>query len=277
MASATYSWLGPDNVNFDSIRPNARIGLYLYKYQAPTPLNLQSFSDAKSYFSRIRQLDDPEEGIINAIRPEDVQPHFWEPLVGEMGIGIQLGTMLTDENRPRALELGKARWKEVTELLSSLGIYCLSEIPNSPRMWEIYGANHQGFCIGFAICDFQLPGSGPIPVPERIVYEPKGVQDIHFGHLCATTPSVEARAIKLLLTKHDKWAYQRERRIFSPASGAYRFPWPLAHVIFGAACSSSTRREIGHAAAHFSGGKLEFYEAQPNTSGIIRIVRVVET
>ncbi|RYG99389.1 MAG: DUF2971 domain-containing protein [Alphaproteobacteria bacterium] len=113
---------------------------------------------------------------------------------------------------------------------SSVGIYCVSTVPDDILMWSHYASDHRGICLEF-------DGLGALMAQAqrvRYVLERPSINPY------AGEP--ERRMECALLTKAKPWEYEAEWRIVSEdGPGPVRFgPAELTGIIIGAAAPQAT-------------------------------------
>ena len=125
--------------------------------------------------------------------------------------------------------------------IDSIGILCLSELPDHPRLWSEYADSGHGACL----C---LDVGRLLASKEYSFYKP---QEVHYldapPHIW--NPEAEdqlAETAATLLRKKRRWEYQREFRILRlDGVGHHRMPTDsLRAVILGARLSEAERRII---------------------------------
>jgi len=117
----------------------------------------------------------------------------------------------------------------IKDVMSKIGVYCLSEVNNDILMWAHYTKSHEGICLIF---DTQIPNSifnQAFSVQYKVRYAKVNVLNINSLN----------DFNKTVLTKSRHWKYEKERRIIMTEQeggfGEYKFPpEALAGVILGA-------------------------------------------
>ena len=128
--------------------------------------------------------------------------------------------------RTRDFEFMENLKQEIENMLSEIGIYSLSRIPDDILMWSHYADCHQGFCVKF----FDDENDSFIAGRQEISYSDEypimnPIKDDDF-----------VRLTKTLLTKAKHWEYEKEWRIidYENGPGVKHFPpHLLVGVIFG--------------------------------------------
>jgi hypothetical protein len=114
-----------------------------------------------------------------------------------------------------------------------LGVFCLCEHPDDILMWSHYGAAHCGLCLEFRtdLNNEAEPSSGSLPTNSSPAPMPVSYS--------STFPSVgffdsdERQVQAILLTKADRWRYEREWRIIDFNGPGLRQFRDLSGIIFG--------------------------------------------
>jgi hypothetical protein len=125
--------------------------------------------------------------------------------------------------------------------INSIGILCLSELPDHPTLWRDYADRGHGACL----C---LDAERLLVSKEYSDYKPQEVRYLdappHLWNLEAEDQLAETAAT--LLRKKKRWEYQREFRILRPDGvGNHRMPTDsLRAVILGTRLSEAKRRRI---------------------------------
>jgi hypothetical protein len=127
------------------------------------------------------------------------------------------------------------------QAIDSIGILCLSELPDHPKLWRDYADRGHGACL----C---LDAERLLASTEYSDYKPQEVRysdaPPHIWNPEAEDQLAETAAT--LLRKKRRWEYQREFRILRPDGvGHHRMPTDsLRAVILGARLSEAERRII---------------------------------
>jgi hypothetical protein len=100
------------------------------------------------------------------------------------------------------------------------GMTCFSETPSDVRMWSHYGDEHKGVVVGL---DRSLLGINLLPVQCKR-------ERVHYTASQFANPQVEW-AVKLLTTKSEDWAYQKEwRAVLRFGEAPLEFDNQLGHI-----------------------------------------------
>ena len=121
------------------------------------------------------------------------------------------------------------------QVRNNIGVYCVSERPDSLLMWSHYAESHSGLCLEFD------SSAIPFAIAQPVVYQ-KARRPVG-----RATESDEQSMEKALLTKSDDWDYEEEWRVieYQLGSGIYEIPNDaLTGVILGARISNDHEQEI---------------------------------
>ncbi len=123
------------------------------------------------------------------------------------------------------------------QVIDSIGILCLSELPDHPKLWREYADRGHGACL--CLDAARLLASKQYPQEVEYLDAP-----LHIWNPEAEDQLAETAAT--LLRKKRRWEYQREFRILRPDGvGPHRMPTDsLRAVILGARLSEAERRII---------------------------------
>ncbi len=188
---------------------------FLYKYRAIDDDNIdrtrRMFTDNEVYFANVDQFNDPfdckfdysfdasdRDAKTYLLRGLERNFPNWNRLQKRNWIAKHL-KMFRGKNSgfEENLKQGTAR------ILSEIGIYSLSRVPDDILMWSHYANCHKGFCIKF----FDDEKEKFIARAQAILYSDEYpiVNPMKDDH--------RARLIKTLLRKAKRWEYEKEWRI----------------------------------------------------------------
>ena len=121
------------------------------------------------------------------------------------------------------------RIKNIEQRIRSFGVCCFSWEGLSDLMFAHYADDHKGLVFGFDV-DSLIETFGP-------GYEVKYVEN---------TPKITIKNIaETVYTKHSKWNYEAEFRLFSRKAGTREFnDSALKEVIFGAKVTDDTANKV---------------------------------
>lgn len=131
-------------------------------------------------------------------------------------------------------EIRKSAGRWLDGLHKKMGMICFSSSYQSPVMWGHYADKHAGICLGFDVSNDSF-------------FEVEYIKDLLKFDRSFNLNEEDAR--KLLSSKHESWAYEKESRIFIPlkskvAENGHYFEdfsddMQLAEVILGSRCDIS--------------------------------------
>lgn len=132
--------------------------------------------------------------------------------------------------------------KAWNDLNGRLGILCLTEDPNSDKMWEKYGNGEKGICVGFnsnLLFSHIRGGGGPVQYQAELP-------------IVSPFDSFDDWRIKLIYFKLRCWDFENEYRlnkmydnVASDEDRQITFPAEIVElVVFGRLSAESTRRDV---------------------------------
>jgi hypothetical protein len=181
---------------------------FFYKYYRDQSLNLDSVMSNKMWYSAPCNFNDAFDCDV-AINEQAIFKNLLPAVPG--GKIIREGSSVW-------LQLKSGLHKQLA-LLSrifedqkvSMGIACLSEVPDSILMWSHYANNHRGFCVAYNLLELnQKLKFSAVPViytKERIC-----LQSISLDQK-ALNKETMSLFIQSLTSKSPEWSYEKEWRI----------------------------------------------------------------
>lgn len=181
---------------------------FLYKYYRDQSLSLDSVISNKMWYSAPCNFNDAFDCDI-AIDEQAIFNNLLPTISG--GKPIRKGS-------PAWIQLKSNLHKQIALLKntfadqkSSMGISCLSEVPDSLLMWSHYANNHRGFCVSYSLLALnQKLQFSAIPVlytQERVCLRSISLdQD-------ALNKETMSLFIQSLTSKSPEWSYEKEWRI----------------------------------------------------------------
>ncbi|WP_353237120.1 DUF2971 domain-containing protein [Limnohabitans sp.] len=280
----------------------------LYKYFPPE--RTAFFNDLLVRYSQLGSFNDPFEGRpeISTIVPdgdflqkykkignEEFEKVF-EALPAHVKHTITINQVysLADHMMRNQIDSVHEAISSVTPLVANfftgkidnlLGVFCLSEVPDSLLMWAHYGASHEGFVVEFDACH---------PYFDEAISEEDDLRHIRRVQYRETRPSAqlsEMSASELFLVKSQHWAYENEWRIVRPLDSADKIlpgdPYPtslfripkdaVTGVIFGARIKQekifAIRQDI---AENFKQKNVSLRQAMPDASHFLLQLKELE-
>lgn len=228
----------------ESLRARSIRGLaHLYRYgklwgEEEAHRDIELFQESKIFRASPRSINDPFDCQVRfSTTPTDNEfrkyvrrqkqqilgLRGWE-LAEQVGAEIKIGyhrnaTTLRNTLLPLHLDAVER----------TLGIYCLSRVPDSVLMWAYYAAGHTGYCLMYA-------NRGRIGEAFEVSYS---TDYPHYDYF--DTPYKQAKAG--VLTKFMDWSHEQEYRLLSnKGSGLERMtPDLLEGVILG--CKMAAEQE----------------------------------
>jgi len=170
-------------------------------------------------------------------------------LTNAQGFYDHLEIFLSDHAKEQALMFLPAIRKSLNEqLMSDIGVLCLSEENDNILMWAHYTKSHKGFVLGF--------DSRHSFFEKENLDSMQGLKRVTYSEKRPTVPIFDSSSEKLdyeeashnflrnfLLTKSIHWKYENEWRMFMPIKGSvpvesdvYLFEFPpdaLCEIIIG--------------------------------------------
>ena len=220
----------------------------LYKYFAPARYGF--FTDLRVRYSQLGAFNDPFEGrpeitslstrenllaAMNRILPEEIERtyHQLPPQVREIMSYSQvmaLADHLAKEKQPEMIYALQAIGVAAGSFFSCkldqlLGVFCLSEVPDSLLMWAHYASSHTGFVVEF---DTLHPSFHEQKSEEDDL---RHIRRVYYRDSRPSAPLSDMSAIELFLAKSGHWGYEREWRIVRPLSDAVETIPMLPHTV----------------------------------------------
>lgn len=268
----------------------------LYKYFAPDRASF--FRDFRVRYSQLGSFNDPFEGRpeISSLVPngdfltayknisqEEFEKTFQAlPEHVRHTITINQVYSLTDHMRRNQLSSIEQEIASITPLIAGfftgkiderLGVFCLSEVPDSLLMWAHYGGSHAGFVVEF-------DGNHPY-FHEAISAEDdlRHIRRVRYRDTRPSLPLAEMSSTELFLAKSQHWAYENEWRIVRPLDEAVATlhsesePYPIClfeiprQAVTGVILGARTQQHVVSAIKNDVATNL-----QPNTVSMRRAV-----
>lgn len=209
----------------------------LYKYFAPDRVSF--FSDLRVRYSQLGAFNDPFEGrpeitslsnkedilsVVNSALPVEIRQAY-----DQLPSHVQ-ATITYSQVRELADHFAKAQESETLAMMQSigvmagsfftgkidqlLGVFCLSEVPDSLLMWAHYATSHTGFVVEF---DAMHPSFHEQKSDEDDL---RHIRRVYYRESRPSAPLSSMSAIELFLAKSGHWSYEREWRIVRPLADA---------------------------------------------------------
>jgi hypothetical protein len=221
----------------------------LYKYFAPERYSF--FTDLRVRYSQLGAFNDPFEGrpeitslsnkedilaTMSRVLPEEIKraydqlpPHV-RPAISFNQV-LALAEHLAKVKEPEMLgalqSIGSVAGSFFTGKIDQLlGVFCLSEVPDSLLMWAHYASSHTGFVVEF---DALHPSFHERKSDEDDL---RHIRRVYYRDARPSAPLSDMSAIELFLVKSGHWGYEREWRIVRPLADAIAtvptLPYPIA-------------------------------------------------
>ena len=183
---------------------------FLYKYYRDQSLNLDSVMSNKMWYSAPCNFNDAFDCDV-AINEQAI---FKSLLLGVPGgkvirEGSYAWLQLKSNLHKQIVPLEKALVRQK----SSMGITCLSEVPDSLLMWSHYANNHRGFCVAYSLFELnQKLKFSAVPViytKERVC-----LQSIPLDQEAINKETMNL-FFQSLTSKSPEWSYEKEWRLFA--------------------------------------------------------------
>jgi hypothetical protein len=149
------------------------------------------------------------------------------------------------------------------QIRNSIGVYCLTERPDSLLMWSHYAASHSGVCLEF---DSAVV---PFAIAQEVKYQRSRAP------VSRVTETDEESMEKSLLTKSDDWGYEHEWRIveYQNGPGVYEISeHALTGIILGARISDEHEQQVTRWISQRS-PSIPQYKAAPSTTEFRVIIK----
>lgn len=235
----------------------------LYKYGRLNQRSKKLFSKPKIWFSCRSGLNDPfefrpgftleggtKEQIIEYFLPmlQKAYPHMSPQ---DRYAKAEDGYLKGYHKDPQALK--DMQEELIQKVEREIGLYCLSEVPDSILMWSHYANNHKGYCL-----EFDATENTPFGTAEKVIYENEYPIYEHFN------TSSEKLDELLFFTKYKGWEYEKERRLIDIKNGSGWRTYPselLKGVIFGVRMPDDDKAKIRGWVSR-RGHAVQFYQAE---------------
>lgn len=220
-----------------------------YKYFGPERYDF--FKDLRVRYSQLGAFNDPFEGRpeitslsskenfleeLGRVLPEEIERTYAQlpPYIRERMSFSQVRALaehLVKDGQPEMFDtlqvIGGAAGSFFTGKIDQhLGVFCLSEVPDSLLMWAHYARSHTGFVVEF---DALHPSFHEQKSAEDDL---RHIRRVYYRDSRPSAPLSEMSAIELFLVKSSHWSYEREWRIVRPLTDAVKMisiePYPVA-------------------------------------------------
>lgn len=223
-----------------------RLKRFIYKYRAidsADDISIDRLRDlivkSKLWLSSPKDFNDPFDmsaKVVAFSTGTERRAKFMEILKNQ-GIGYKKREQRIKDLMQRSpSELEIILNQSYVKNLPKIGVYSFAGDPRSILMWSHYANEHSGICVQFEIARDIYTLSGALPVEYNYEYpEVNWVNNF-------------SRSLgKVLLRKHDGWAYEKESRIVRPDQARTYLdvnPQAIVGIIFGCRTSSETKSAV---------------------------------
>ncbi len=208
---------------------------YLYRYRAFRDENdslRQILTENKWWFGSRKGFDDKRDSLLGGavLSPEHLQRSIRESGGSELDVRKAIKDPTTAARIARAVQ---------ERVIDSIGILCLSEIADHPRLWKEYANRGYGACLCLDVQKMIAADRLHIPQSMKYLNAPQHCWNPEGADQLAETSAT-------LLRKDERWAYQKEWRIlWADGVGLHNLPIDaLKAVILGPRLSVAKRRRI---------------------------------
>lgn len=224
----------------------------LYKYRKCDDEGywLSSLRDRKVWYCKRASLNDPFDSTI-MIRTDLTDEQYAagvENQARKLGFSKAEIPKIVEKKVPLKAETMKNSSRKVQRGIDSMGIYCLTELPDNILMWSHYADEHRGFCIEYK----RNPDNhlGQYDVTRNMIYAdyPK-LYPCDFYDPNTDQPEGILRDddpyMRMLYTKAPDWGYEKEWRIKNAQPDTLE-DWPaeIKSIIFGMEMSDDNKAKI---------------------------------
>ena len=224
----------------------------LYKYRKFGSRVIEALKENSGWFAKPSTFNDPFDSaftLANAQSEETIR-HFDAKF--EKKYGIRVPPALRDPSVDRKIFEG---FREDIRNLSQneIGLFCVSETPDSILMWSHYADSHKGFCVAYG----RRPSTMLDQIAKQVHYSNDYPSFTYEDFEKYTATDME----HLWLTKAQQWSYEREWRLIHPTGNvSVRFDFPITGIIFGMRMCEDHRAEIRNALSASS--DVEYFQAE---------------
>ena len=256
----------------------------LYKFRGINEFTFKIFENKEFWFSKIEDLNDPNEGVFSIISDEDKEKFIRKQKQSQlegffMSWVIDKDTPFFGLNKKEVKKLFKSIKAKKTfdkkydfinrfvkeksgrcysnpnDFFSSIdrkikrsGILSLTEDPLNKLMWAHYADSHKGIAIGISEYDNdfykKVIYNNPSEIPKFDLDMLITELKFYYTHQ-SNEISFEDESFKNALnTKTCEWEYEKEWRGFQENYGSYPINGIISEVIFGLNCSEENKQRI---------------------------------
>lgn len=141
------------------------------------------------------------------------------------------------------------------EILSSMGMFCLTETPDNLLMWVHYAEEHEGVCIKFDLLNDPYTFSSLVKM------------NYSSGFMNIDLLKPEKDVVELLHHKSVDWMYEKEYRILKEVIGLVEMkPSAISEIIFGCRTSEKDKMSIKEIVSHNPNYSIDYKQAAMHSS-----------
>lgn len=215
----------------------------LYKYFPYNEYLLEMLFTKKAWFSKPETFNDPFDCYLNF--DKNISEDKYEKCLrwqlkregrSKSQIENDIKKLISQDGivHEDAKEIIDEISSSTTDVITNIGVYCLTEINTDVTMWAHYADNHKGLCLGFLLYEET--------VPEKVTYVAE-VPRVNFSELF-DDESAESD-YKWIFSKHHDWKNEKEWRLVVPQGNMLRpIPGKIKTVTFGLRMDKGKREVI---------------------------------
>ncbi len=196
----------------------------------PSPTSFNDPFDCMPDFDMRSSLEDRIEMFKRALSRRE--PNLSETAREERARQVATNPVFELESEEARLTMQTLHDQQIRTLI---GVYCVSERPDSLLMWSHYAGSHSGICLEFD------SDAIPFDMAQEVIYKEDRTP------ISRSTETDEESMVKALLTKSADWEHEKEWRVIEHehGPGIYKIPAnALTGVILGARISYDHEKQI---------------------------------
>jgi hypothetical protein len=220
----------------------------LYKYYAFNEWTKDIFDKNEVYFQSPDCFNDPFDSKIAYIFEGPAEQRIsrlielWQkgPAKGKTKDALYSQAADCVESGRDVQEVLRTLGRSVERSRKRLGIFCMTEEEKNLLMWSHYAESHRGFCLGFSTSNHFFGPKRAWPIEEKHYRNDRPCINFIDEHY-------EKKIVEALITKYERWQYEREWRIVDCEKGPGVQEYPpdaLIEVILGSRIFPENRNKI---------------------------------
>ncbi len=184
----------------------------------------------------------------NSVSKEDIYHWFYQDSVGILNEKDRIEfSKSKSENFTFEDETFRQKWKETMKqnLNSTVSIFCASEKNDNISLWESFGNNHEGFCVGFDAKE--LFKNTLFPFSAKVKYCKDGEEPMISPFVPKETIECIEHYRKKIMFLPDKFKGENEYRFAKLCMQSRTFSIPqnvIREIIFGFRMSDENKNQI---------------------------------